>query len=460
MHRLLRNASMMAGLLALACATDGGNDPMEPAGSISINLGASTITLTAGETRTAAVTVVRGAGFAGTVTLSIEGASTGITASLNPTSLSGNASSSVLTVTAAPAAGAGTHNLTVRATAQGVTSSTASVTAQIIAAEQLGISTPGSQQLPVGQPFMLDIETIGPGTHTFASVGQPLPGGLTLDPATGIISGMPTTGALLAGSPAGQWGGIIIEVSNGTTTARTNAFVLNIVGTQLPAPYAYMPFDGTSLNDFFGRNGTAVGTVTAGVAGAIGNGVTVSGTDSRIRYATSLASQLNGKSALTIATTLRTTSTGTMFFGLADESLGWNRAYAEFTNGRIFFGGRSQRRQNEPYRSSGGSAVVNDGQFHTFVGVMELSADRVTLFIDGVLDRSDIVPFNQNTFEVMTPANENVIGHLSINADTPVAPTVTHDEFALWDVALNANQAATIRWLILRGMTLRQWIGF
>jgi hypothetical protein len=557
MFRSLRNASFVAGGLLLACTSD--NGVTDPAGSISITLGSSTIVIANGGSNTVNVSIVRNDGFTGAVGLAVEGTPEGVTGTLSPSSLAGSATTSVLTLSAAASASPGSHTLTVRATGEGVADGTASLTAQIaampaytlaldpvslnvepgnsrdaaltitrtnfggaitltvggapagvtasvspspttggsatlavtvdggvapgnhaltvtgqaeglsdrtlpltlniVATDEVQIETPGDQAPVIGQPFTLELTASGPGTLTFASIGQPLPDGLALAAATGVISGMPTAAALLTGSPAGVWDGIVIEVSNGTASTQTEPFPISVVGGELPTPYAYIPFD-ADINDVFGRVGAAMGTVTPGVAGAIGNAVFIGGTNSRIRYPPSIASHLNGKAGFSYATTIRTTSTTSMFFGLADASLGWNRAYAELAEGRIRFGGRSQQRQLESFQSATGSIAIDDGEFHTFVGTMDLPADQISIYIDGMLDTTGGAAFNLNAFETFAPADENLIGHYTDNADTSTAPNVDHDEVAFWDMVLDANQVATVRWLVLSGTRLRDWIGF
>lgn len=307
---------------------------------------------------------------------------------------------------------------------------------------------------------MLALAATGPGPHTFESVGAPLPDGLELDPATGIIQGVPTAAALLANTPAGEWAGVIVRVGDGRDQVDTDAFSISVVGAPLPAPYAYMAFDDGDLDDAFGARGIPTGTVMPGEAGVIGGAVFVAGAESYVKYPSTLSSRINGKSGVTVATTMKTTSAGTMLFNLSDQFTHWCRVYLGMVNGRLELGGRSQNSNAEAYRAVFGDIPVNDGTFHTVIGVVDLASDRASLYVDGLPDASRTMGFGRTTYESFTPADQNVLGHISTLADSPLAPNVVHDELALWDVALDAREAATVAWLLRRGIALREWIGF
>jgi hypothetical protein len=417
-------------------------------GSVSLEQGKSTdVTITIDRTN-----------FTGAVSLSVVGAPAGLATSVSPAAPTGAAAT--LTLDAAGDPAPGLYPLTVRGQAQELADRTAPITLTVTP-KPVTITSPGNQTAVVGQPFSLALGASGPGTLGFALVDGQLPFGLTLNAATGAISGMPTVDALLTGSPAGSWTGIVIEVSNGTQTARTDAFAIDITGVTLPAPYAYMPFDGTSLDDVFGRTGTAIGSVTPGQPGAIGEAVRVNGPDSYILYPTTLGSRLNDKGGFTFVATIATVSSGTMFFGLSDATSLYSRAYAGLIAGVVEFGGRSARFQLEEFQDSWGTTTVNDGQFHTVMGVMDLPGDRFLIYVDGKQNAERNVAFTRDTFEPFTPAADgNIIGHITGYADSSMAPDIRSDEFALWDSVLDAYQAATLRWLILTGKSIRSWIGF
>lgn len=425
--------------------------------AFTLSISPQTLDAAVGGEASALVTVQR-TNLPGTISLTASGAPPGVTVTATPPELTGT--SATLAIQVSETAPTGTHTLTLTGRADGLADRTATVTLNIHASTPVSIVTPENVVPVIGQPFSLELQADGPGSLVFESAGDPLPDGLSLNAVTGEITGTPTASALLSGSPIGTWGGIVIRVSSGTSDALTDPFTITIVGTTLPAPYAYMSFDGSNLGDAFGRAGIAMGNVATGREGIIGDAVFVGGTNSHIRYPTSLSSQLNGRAAFTLATTISTTSAGTMFFNLSDRFTHYSRAYAKLDNGRIAVGGRSRNSDDEPFRAAIGTRPVNDGRFHTIVGVIDLPVDRVTIYVDGDLDVSTVLPFAATTFETFMPADQSIVGHLSTLADTSLAPDVTHDEMALWDVALDAAQAATVAWLARSGRSLQEWIGF
>jgi hypothetical protein len=396
--------------------------------------------------------------FAGAVMLSVTGAPAGLTTSLSPSEVPGSSSTLTLDATGDPEAGG--YSLTVTGQAQGLTDRTAVIALTVTPRPQVSIQSPGDQTAVVGEPFSLSLDASGPAPVTFSSVGDPLPDGIVLDTNTGILSGTPSVGALLTGSPPGSWSGIVIEASSGALSDETEPFTISVMGLTLPTPYAYMPFDGSDLDDVFRLAGTVFGTVDPNQAGVIGQSVRVHGANSGIRYPTALSSTLNGKNGMTFVSTINTASYGSMFFGLAEATDEYSRVYAGLYGGVVEFGGRSSRWQTESYQGVIGSTAVNDGIFHTVVGVLDLPGDRITIYVDGKVDQSKAVNFTRNTFENISPADGNIVGHLTGYADTSLAPDIRNDEVALWDQALNEYQAATLRWLILTGQSIQSWIGF
>ncbi len=86
-------------------------------GSFGLTANPNTLTLARGASSTVAIAVGRLGGFAGNVTLAVQGAPSGVTATLNPTSTTGT--TSTLTINASAGAAIGTSTLTVRGTAEG-----------------------------------------------------------------------------------------------------------------------------------------------------------------------------------------------------------------------------------------------------------------------------------------------------------------------------------------------------
>jgi hypothetical protein len=104
------------------------------AGSIGVSLTGSPMTMTQGQSGTSTVTVVRNAQFTGAVTLAMEGAPAGVTATFDPATLAAGATTSTLTMAAAATAAPGTYATTLRATGTGVAAVTAPVSVVVTAA--------------------------------------------------------------------------------------------------------------------------------------------------------------------------------------------------------------------------------------------------------------------------------------------------------------------------------------
>ena len=114
--------------MAAGCSKD--NTLTEPAGSFTLALSSSALTVAPGGSTTATVTIAP-TNFSGAVSLTVEGAPVGITAAFNPTPAT---SSSVLTITTVAALAPGSYTLTVRGTASGMADRTATLTVNVVAA--------------------------------------------------------------------------------------------------------------------------------------------------------------------------------------------------------------------------------------------------------------------------------------------------------------------------------------
>ena len=136
MHRLTRRtaALILAALSLTACGGDGGTDP-DPGGgtpAITVATSASSLALEQGASGTVNVSIARSGGFTGPVTLAIEGAPTGVTATAAPNPVTSDAAT--LTIATTGSAPVGSHALTVRATGAGVAAKTAPLTLTVAAA--------------------------------------------------------------------------------------------------------------------------------------------------------------------------------------------------------------------------------------------------------------------------------------------------------------------------------------
>ncbi|HEX7052002.1 MAG TPA: hypothetical protein VF188_17470 [Longimicrobiales bacterium] len=137
MATVVRKPISRAPLLALALALVAGCGSDDPGptdpetGSISIGLSPTSVSVVQGQSGTTTVTLTRGGGFSGAVELSLEGAPGGVTGTFSPATIAPGATSSTLTLAVAATAAPGTHDLTIRAQADGVSDKTATLTVVI-----------------------------------------------------------------------------------------------------------------------------------------------------------------------------------------------------------------------------------------------------------------------------------------------------------------------------------------
>jgi len=114
--------------MAAGCSEDD-KTVTEPAGSFTLALSSSALTVAPGGSVTTTVTLTP-TNFTGAVALSVEGAPVGLTAAFNPTPAT---SSSVLTITTVAALTPGSYTLTVRGTASGMADRTAPLAVNVVA---------------------------------------------------------------------------------------------------------------------------------------------------------------------------------------------------------------------------------------------------------------------------------------------------------------------------------------
>lgn len=105
------------------CSSSNGG-PSGTGGSITLSLVPSAATVLAGSQTLVVATVTRSGGFSGSVSVTVEGAPTGITASLSQSVLVGSVSVTSITFAALTSVAAGSHSVTIRATGSGVSDAT------------------------------------------------------------------------------------------------------------------------------------------------------------------------------------------------------------------------------------------------------------------------------------------------------------------------------------------------
>jgi hypothetical protein len=207
--RPFRALAVAALVLSPACGGgDGG--PTGETGSIQISLTPPAVSVQQGGSGTFAVSLTRGGGFSGTVTLSVAGLPAGVTTRITPPQLTGSAASATVEVTAAANAPAGAHTATVTATAAGAgpATATASVT----------VTAPPAYALRL-TPAAL---TIVPGTSGEAAVA--------ID-RTNFSADVALT---LLNAPAGVTGAF----TPASTSGNSSALVVSVGAAVLPGSYS------------------------------------------------------------------------------------------------------------------------------------------------------------------------------------------------------------------------------
>ena len=121
---------VVAATAIAACTGDGGTEPMP---AITIALSTAAVSVAQGGMNTVNLSVSRAGGFAGDVSIAVEGVWSGILAVVGPPSLDPSVSSALITIRVGSIA-PGVDSVTVRATGTGVTPATARLVITVVAA--------------------------------------------------------------------------------------------------------------------------------------------------------------------------------------------------------------------------------------------------------------------------------------------------------------------------------------
>jgi len=203
--RLARSTLLLAALAVVACDDD--DDPTDPIGTLTLNVSRTTLDVAAGDSDTLTVSIARGGGFSGPVALSITGAPTGVTATLDETTLSATDNSTPVTITVVAAVTPGAYPLTVRADADGAQDREATVTLNVLAPAVVGFSlavSPDTAQVTQGATgnTLVTLTRTGGFADAVAITTDSLPTGVTAAIGTPSLAGDTTTIVLTASATA------------------------------------------------------------------------------------------------------------------------------------------------------------------------------------------------------------------------------------------------------------------
>lgn len=276
----VHSPSVVRALLALAltaglACSSGGDGGTNPTGSFTISVSPGAVSVEQGGTGQATVTLTRVDGFAGTVAFTVEGAPSGVSASVSGGG-SGAVSTGTVTITVGAGVATGTYNLTLRAAASGQSDRTAPFALTVTPSGGFSIATtlPGLTVTQGGT---------GTGTATLTRTGSfsgavslsvsGVPTGVTavFDPAT-IAAGSTSADLDFTASGAvatGVYPLVITATSAGLPNATTN-FTLTIV--QNPGAGSFtLAINPSPIEIQQGASGQATITVTrtGGFTGAV-----------------------------------------------------------------------------------------------------------------------------------------------------------------------------------------------
>ena len=237
MHALLtlrRRAgiTLLLAASALLTACGGGSEPTPPPvpGTLAVTVGPATLALVAGASGATTASITRGGSFSGDVSLTAEGAPTGVTVSFGTAALGAGVTSSTVAVTTAGSAAAGSYPIAIKATGTGVTVAAATLTLTVTAAATPTVAVSVA-------PTTASILAGASGTATATIVrGGGFTDAVSLT-ATGAPTGMTVT-FTPASIPAGSTTSALAIAVGGTVAAGSYPIVVTAAGTGVTAATA------------------------------------------------------------------------------------------------------------------------------------------------------------------------------------------------------------------------------
>ncbi len=268
----------------------------------SLTAAPAALSVVAGQTGTSALTVARIGGFAGNVTLALEGAPAGVAGVFAPNPAT--AGTSTLTITTTSATAPGTYNLTVRGTATGVADRTTTIALTVTPTPSITVAV-GSAALSVAAGANatnpITITRAGGFAGDVSLTLSGAPSGVTgvFTPAN-VAAGSTTSSLALTVGAATALGSYTLTV-NATGTgvaAKTATIALTVTAA---APVANYTLSASSVSAQQGATGTSTVTITrtGGFAGAVN--LAVSGLPSGVTATFNPASATGNSSSLSLA---------------------------------------------------------------------------------------------------------------------------------------------------------------
>lgn len=282
----------------------------------------ASLAVVAGQQGTTLLNITKAGGFTGNVTLSLEGAPTGVTGSFAPNPATGSSSTLTLNTTAATVAGA--YNVTVRGTAAGLTDRTISIALTVNPAAGVSlILAPTSLSIAQGANAQaaLTLTRVGGFAGDVNLTATGAPAGMTVAFAPAAVSGTSSTVTVTVGAAvaAGTYPVTITGTGTGGITASIplSVTVTAVGGFTLAATSATAAQGGTGNSTVtITRTGSFTGPVNLLVSGLPAN-VTAAFNPTPATGATSTLTFTAAAGATVGASTITVNGTGT---GAANQS--------------------------------------------------------------------------------------------------------------------------------------------
>ena len=283
--RCAARSGIAAALILVAQACD--DEPTGSSGSIQVAVAPGTISAVQGTATFVTVTLTRGGGFSGVVSLAISDLPAGVSATMNPAQLTGSTVTARIDLTVAATVTPVTSTVTIRASGQGVTEATTTFSLTITATPNYAL---------ILLPAALTIVAGTSGNTAINIEGTNFPAGVTLqlvNPPTGITGVFTPSPATATSTLAVAVASTVVPANyplsiRGTVTGLTDRTV-TLSLTVAPAPPAgnnvdYQFCDPLDAPVFFARQDGA--GAWQGVAATTAGGIT--------RYAFNLTSGRGG----------------------------------------------------------------------------------------------------------------------------------------------------------------------
>jgi hypothetical protein len=336
-----RTALSFACALALTASSfltgcdGGGGDPTDPNGNgptptISMSLSSSSINVTAGTSGDVTVTVTRGGGYTGAVTVSAD-AITGVT--VQPLTIATGSTTGTLTVQVAASVAAGTLQATIRGSGTGVQQVSATLQIQVAAApvpEFSLVADPATLTVQQGQAQTSQIQITRSGGFTGAVTlaAEGLPTGVTaaFDPAAPTANASTLTLTAAAGAAVGTSNVTVKGTGTGVTGEKTATVALTVEAPPPTGDFS-LSLDPGTLQFQQGANAGTTVTIsrTGGFTGSVAlsatglpSGVTAAFDPASTDGTTSALTLTASGSAATGAATVTVTGTAS---GLGDRTV-------------------------------------------------------------------------------------------------------------------------------------------